>query len=75
MGKLAIETGLWVNYEMVNGTIEKVKKVKRKPVEEYLKQQKRFAHLFKPSINAEEIAKIQAIADANAQKYGIDLKI
>ena len=35
----------------------------------------RFAHLFKPSVNTEEIAKIQAIADANAEKYGIDSKI
>ena len=75
LGKLAIETGLWVNYEIVNGKVEKVKKVKRKPVEEYLRVQKRFAHLFKPSVNSEEIAKIQAIADANAEKYGIDLKI
>ncbi|MCA1916517.1 thiamine pyrophosphate-dependent enzyme [Methanospirillum hungatei] len=75
LGKLAIETGLWVNYEIVNGKIEKAKKVKRKPVEEYLRVQKRFAHLFKPSVNTEEIAKIQAIADANAEKFGIDLKI
>ncbi|NLW75340.1 MAG: pyruvate ferredoxin oxidoreductase, partial [Methanomicrobiales archaeon] len=74
LGKLAIETGLWVNYEIVNGKVEKAKKVKRKPVEDYLRVQKRFAHLFKPSVNAEEIAKIQAIADANAEKYGIDLK-
>jgi len=75
MGKLAIETGLFVSFEMVNGKIEKVKKVKRKPVEEYLKEQKRFSHLFKPKPNLEEIAKIQAIADANAEIYGIDLKI
>jgi len=73
LSKMAIESGLWVNYEMVNGKIEKVKKVKRKPVEEYLRSQKRFAHLFKPKRNDAEIAKIQAIADDNAEKYGIDL--
>jgi len=73
VGKLAIETGLWVNYEMVNGVVRKAKKVKRKPVEEYLSVQKRFRHLFKPKKNEEEIAKIQAIADANAAKFGIDI--
>jgi pyruvate ferredoxin oxidoreductase beta subunit len=75
LGKLAIESGLFVSYEMVNGKVEKVKKVQRIPVEEYLKAQKRFSHLFKPQRNDVEIAKIQAIADANAEKYGIDLKI
>lgn len=73
LAKMAIESGLWVNYEMVDGKVEKAKKVKRKPVEEYLKAQKRFAHLFKPQRNDPEIAKIQAIADANAVKYSIDL--
>lgn len=73
VGKLAVETGLWVNYEMVDGSVKKVKKVKRKPVEEYLSVQKRFRHLFKPQRNEEEIAKVQAIADRNAEKFGIDL--
>ena len=74
MGKLAIETGLWVNYEMVDGVVEKAKKVRRKPVEEYLSKQKRFRHLFKPTRRDDEIAKIQAIADANADRFGIDIK-
>ena len=75
IGKLAVETGLWVNYEMEEGKITRAKKVVRKPVEEYLKEQKRFRHLFKPKRNDEEIGKIQAIADRNAERYGIDLKI
>jgi pyruvate ferredoxin oxidoreductase beta subunit len=75
IGKLAIETGLWVNYEMEDGIVTRVKKVVRKPVDVYLKEQKRFRHLYKPKLNAEEIAKIQAIADKNAELYGIDLKI
>ncbi|MCL2459821.1 MAG: thiamine pyrophosphate-dependent enzyme [Euryarchaeota archaeon] len=73
VAKLAIQTGLWVNYEMVDGDVEKVKKVKRKPVDEYLAEQKRFRHLFKPKRNDEEIAKIQAIADRNAANFGIDI--
>ena len=51
------------------------KKVVRKPVEEYLKTQKRFRHLFKPKRQDAEIAAIQVIADKNAEKYGIDIKI
>ncbi|HDR74141.1 MAG TPA: pyruvate ferredoxin oxidoreductase [Methanoculleus sp.] len=75
IGKLAIQTGLWVNFEMVDGEVVKAKKVVRKPVNEYLMAQKRFRHLFKPARNEEEIAKIQAIADANAEKYGIDIEL
>jgi len=75
VGKLAIETGLWVNYEMVDGKVVKAKKVVRKPVEEYLKIQKRFRHLFKPTRQGAEIAAIQAIADKNAEKYAIDIKL
>ena len=73
IAKMALQSGLWVNYELVGGAVEKVKKVKRKPVDEYLAEQKRFRHLFKPKRNDEEIAKIQAIADANAAKFNVDI--
>jgi pyruvate ferredoxin oxidoreductase beta subunit len=53
----------------------KAKKVVRKPVEEYLKTQKRFRHLFKPKRQDAEIAIIQAMADRNAEKYAIDIKL
>jgi pyruvate ferredoxin oxidoreductase beta subunit len=75
IGKLAIETGLWVNFEMEEGKVTRVKKVVRKPVEEYLKEQKRFRHLFRPKRNDDEIGKIQAIADRNAEKFGIDIQL
>ena len=71
---MAVECGLWVNYEVIDGELATVKKVKRVPVEDYLKAQKRFRHLFKPVRNDTEIAKIQAIADKNAKKYGIDIE-
>ena len=75
IARLAVETGLFVSYEMENGQVTRVKKVARKPVEEYLKEQRRFRHLFRPKRNDEEIAKIQAIADRNAEKFGIDIKL
>ena len=73
IGKAAVNSGLWVNFEMEEGTVTKVKKIKRVPVDDYLKSQKRFRHLFKPEPKTEEIAKIQAIADKNAEKYGTDI--
>lgn len=75
IGKAAINSGLWVNFEMEDGVVTKAKKVKRVPVDDYLKSQKRFRHLFKPEPNPEEIAKIQAIADQNAEKYEIDISL
>jgi pyruvate ferredoxin oxidoreductase beta subunit len=63
-----------VNYEIVNGQVEKAKKVRRKPVEEYLTKQKRFRHLFKPARRDDMIVNIQAVADANAERFGIDIK-
>ncbi|HJJ55719.1 MAG TPA: thiamine pyrophosphate-dependent enzyme [Methanocorpusculum sp.] len=73
IGRMAVECGLWSCYEIVNQKISSVKKIKRVPVDDYLKSQKRFSHLFKPTRNDTEIAKIQAIADENALKYGIDI--
>jgi pyruvate ferredoxin oxidoreductase beta subunit len=64
-----------VNYERVDGEVTMAKKVVRKPVEEYLKTQKRFRHLFKPKRQDTGIAAIRAIADKNAAKYGIDIKL
>lgn len=64
LGKLAVETGMWVLKECLNG-VERVtyKPAERKPVEEYLKLQKRFRHLFKPTIQASAIATIQEHVD------------
>ncbi len=73
VGRLAVETALWPMYEMVDGMIGKVKKIKnRKPVEEYLRIQGRFKHLFTMEGGDEEIARIQAIADWNAEHFGLE---
>ncbi|PTD94567.1 pyruvate synthase subunit beta [archaeon SCG-AAA382B04] len=73
LARLAVETGLWVLYEREEGEIKDVKKIKdRKPVEEYLKPQKRFKHLFKKEGGEERIQEIQEIADSNAEKFHLD---
>ncbi|WMW23831.1 pyruvate synthase subunit PorB [Methanolobus sediminis] len=73
VAKMAVQTGLWPLYEMEDGEVTKVRKLGKniKPVEDYLKMQRRFSHLFKMEGGAEEIAKIQAIADKNIEVYGL----
>ena len=49
-----------------------VSKIRRRlAVEEYLRPQKRFAHLFKPQPRPEVIARIQAGADRNIARFGL----
>jgi len=68
MGVLAVETGAWALYEYENEKMTfngKSKlilegKIKRKPVEEWIKYQGRFRHLFKPK---KDIKRIKAIED------------
>ena len=58
---------------MVDGTIEKVKKIRdRKPMEEYLRMQGRFKHLFTMERGDGEIVRIQAIADWNVEYFGLE---
>lgn len=71
LSRLIVETALFPLVEYENGELVKVFKPKTiKPVEEYLKKQRRFAHLFKDE-NAEVLQEIQKIADANIEKYGL----
>jgi len=74
VGKLAVETALWPLYEMENGEITAVRKIKnRKPVEEYLKVQGRFKHLFTMAGGENpQIKKIQEIADRNVKQFGLE---
>lgn len=73
VAKMAVQTCLWPLYEMENGEITTVRKIGKniKPVEEYLRMQSRFKHLFKMEGGAEKIAEIQAIADKNIENFGL----
>jgi pyruvate ferredoxin oxidoreductase beta subunit len=58
---------------MENGEITAVRKIKsRKPVEEYLKVQGRFKHLFTMAGENPQIKKIQEIADRNVKQFGLE---
>jgi len=71
VAKLAVNTGLFPVVEYENGELVKVAKIKKVPVDEYLKLQKRFRHLFKTDEGKAFIAGIQKIADANIERYGL----
>jgi len=72
IARLAKETGLFPVFEAEHGEVVSVAKIRRQlPVEEYLRPQRRFAHLFSPQNNVEAIARIQEMADRNIRKYGL----
>jgi len=71
VAELALETRLWINYEMIDGIITDVTRVSRRPVEDYLKVQRRFRHLLKMEDGKEIIERIQKIADENSKKFGL----
>ena len=72
IARLAKETGLFPVFEAEDGEVTGVSRIrKRLPVENYLRPQRRFAHLFAPQLRAEVIARIQATADRNIRRFGL----
>ncbi|MFH0780075.1 MAG: thiamine pyrophosphate-dependent enzyme [Parcubacteria group bacterium] len=73
VSRLAQQTGVYPVVEYENGRLVKADKVPKPApkVEEYLKLQGRFKHLFKSEEGKKEIALIQAKADENIKKYGL----
>jgi pyruvate ferredoxin oxidoreductase beta subunit len=67
----AVESGLFPLFEAEHGEVVRSSPIRRRvPVNEYLKLQTRFAHLFDGSARASEaIARIQAIADRNVSRF------
>ena len=71
IGRLAVQTGMWVLFEIENGKFKLnppssglVDKAKRKPVREYLKLQGRFRNL-----TESDIEKIQRMVDEDWEQY------
>jgi len=64
VGRLAVKTGIWPLKEYIDGQLVHTRIPReRAPVEEYLRLQGRFAHLFSPRTNTDLIAEIQARVD------------
>ena len=69
VGRLAVRTGVWPLKEYIGGEVRHTKIPReRQPVEEYLKLQGRFKHLFEPERDEQGIAEIQARVDAYWEK-------
>ena len=71
-GRLGVNCGLVTLFEIENGSITKVRKLKRKlPVSDNLKGQERYRHLFENQTGQKQLQKLQEMADHNIEKYGL----
>ncbi len=72
LARLAQETGLFPVFEAERGEVTGVSRLRRRvPVEEYLRPQRRFAHLFGDPPRTDVIARLQEIADRNIRRFGL----
>jgi pyruvate ferredoxin oxidoreductase beta subunit len=72
VARLATQCGLFPVFEAEGGDITSVTKIRRPvPVEDYLRPQKRYAHLFAPELRTDVIARLQARADRTIRRFGL----
>ncbi|HXX69346.1 MAG TPA: thiamine pyrophosphate-dependent enzyme [Polyangiaceae bacterium] len=73
VARLAVESGLFPLFEAEYGDVVRVTPIRRRvPVEDYLRIQKRFAHLFADgNVDGRRVAYLQAIADRNISRFGL----
>ena len=65
IARLAVKTGIWPLKEYIDGAVSHTRTPRpRLPVEDYLRPQKRFAHLFEPRRNETALREIQDSVDA-----------
>jgi len=78
--RLAVETGVWPLKEATDGLVRHTVTPRRlKPVDEYLRVQQRYAHLFSPTKNVGAIEKIQQSVNAYwkivAETESVDIRL
>ena len=72
IARLATESGLFPLFEAEYGEVTEVTPIRhRVPVEDYLRPQRRYAHLFTPEPHTDVIRRIQHIADRNIARFGL----
>jgi pyruvate ferredoxin oxidoreductase beta subunit len=73
IGRRGVKSGLIPLFEMENGALSGVHKIKERiPVEDYLKEQGRFRHLFTGNGGAPAIERLREISEDNIRKYGLE---
>ena len=71
IARLAVESGMYPLFEAEYGEITNVTKIRRRVhVSDYLKPQRRFAHVFKKG-NEHQLEMLQAVADNNIRRFGL----
>ena len=72
LARLAAESGFFPVFEAEHGVVTGARRIRQRVgVEEYLRPQRRFAHLFAGEGRPDLVAQLQALADANIQRYGL----
>jgi len=72
LARLAKESGLFPVFEGEHGVVTDVSRIRRQvPVEEYLRPQKRYAHIFGDPGRPDIVARLQARADRNIARFGL----
>jgi pyruvate ferredoxin oxidoreductase beta subunit len=73
IARLAVESGFFAVFEAEHGRISRSHKIRRQvPVADYLRPQRRFAHLFrKGAEDTERLAALQRMADANIERFDL----
>ncbi|MFZ0157696.1 MAG: thiamine pyrophosphate-dependent enzyme [Kineosporiaceae bacterium] len=72
VARAATQSGLFPVYEAEDGAVTGVSKIRRRTqVVDYLRMQKRYAHLFSPAPREDVIERLQARADQNIARFGL----
>jgi pyruvate ferredoxin oxidoreductase beta subunit len=72
VARLATESGLFPVFEAEHGEVTRVRPIRRRAsVEDYLRLQGRYRHLFEPVRRDDVIAAVEAIAEHNIRRYGL----
>jgi pyruvate ferredoxin oxidoreductase beta subunit len=72
IARLAEQTGLFPVFEAEHGEVVSVSPIRKKaPVEDYLRLQARYAHLFGSGAGERTIARLQGMADRNIARFGL----
>ena len=72
VARAATQSGLFPVFEAERGDVTAATPIRRQVrVEEYLRMQKRYAHLYSPTRRDDVIERLQAAADRNIERYGL----
>ena len=73
IARLAVECGLFPVFEAEHGVVTTSTPIRRRvPVEDYLRPQRRYRHLFAPEERRDVLDRIQARADRNIERFRLD---